>query len=54
MLYVRGQPLDYDTWAQQGNRRLVLDGESVLPYFRKSSSTTSVDSDEFAVERVAC
>jgi choline dehydrogenase len=24
MLYVRGQPLDYDTWGQLGNRGLVV------------------------------
>jgi choline dehydrogenase len=34
MLYVRGQPLDYDTWGQLGNRGWSY--ESVLPYFRKS------------------
>jgi choline dehydrogenase len=34
MLYVRGQPLDYDTWAQLGNRGWSY--ESVLPYFKKS------------------
>ena len=34
MLYVRGQPLDYDTWAQQGNRGWSYD--SILPYFKKS------------------
>ncbi len=34
MLYVRGQPLDYDTWAQQGNRGWSYD--QVLPYFKKS------------------
>jgi choline dehydrogenase len=34
MLYVRGNPLDYDTWAQFGNRGWSYD--SVLPYFRKS------------------
>ncbi len=31
-LYVRGQPLDYDTWAQLGNRGWSYD--DVLPYFR--------------------
>jgi len=36
MLYVRGQPLDYDTWAQLGNRGWSY--ESVLPYFRKSEN----------------
>jgi choline dehydrogenase len=34
MLYVRGNPLDYDTWAQFGNRGWSYD--SVLHYFRKS------------------
>ena len=34
MLYVRGQPLDYDIWSQLGNRGWSY--ESVLPYFRKS------------------
>jgi choline dehydrogenase len=34
MLYVRGNPLDYDTWAQFGNRGWSY--ESVLPYFRRS------------------
>ncbi len=34
MLYVRGNPLDYDTWAQFGNRGWSYD--SVLRYFKKS------------------
>ncbi|MFO1081738.1 MAG: choline dehydrogenase [Reyranellaceae bacterium] len=34
MLYVRGQPLDYDTWGQLGNRGWSY--ESILPYFKKS------------------
>jgi len=34
MLYVRGNHLDYDTWAQFGNRGWSYD--SVLPYFRKA------------------
>ncbi len=34
MLYVRGNPLDYNTWAQYGNRGWSYD--AVLPYFRKS------------------
>ena len=33
-LYVRGQPRDYDTWAQLGNRGWSY--EDVLPYFKKS------------------
>src|SRR4051812_33859417 len=34
MLYVRGNPLDYNTWAQFGNRGWSYD--AVLPYFRKA------------------
>ena len=34
MLYVRGNPLDYNTWAQFGNRGWSYN--AVLPYFRKS------------------
>ncbi|MGH7211978.1 MAG: GMC family oxidoreductase, partial [Acetobacteraceae bacterium] len=34
MLYVRGNHLDYDTWAQFGNRGWSYD--AVLPYFRKA------------------
>ena len=33
LVYVRGQPLDYDTWAQQGNRG--WDFDNVKTYFRK-------------------
>jgi choline dehydrogenase len=36
MLYVRGNPLDYDIWAQFGNRGWSY--EAVLPYFRKSEN----------------
>ena len=34
MLYVRGQALDYDTWAQLGNRGWSY--EEVLPFFMRS------------------
>ena len=34
MLYVRGQPLDYNMWSQLGNRGWSY--ESILPYFKKS------------------
>lgn len=34
MLYVRGQRLDYDTWAQLGNRGWSFD--DVLPYFKRA------------------
>jgi choline dehydrogenase len=33
MIFVRGQPLDFDTWAQLGNRGWSY--EAVLPYFKK-------------------
>jgi len=33
MIWVRGQPLDYDTWAQFGNRGWSYD--QVLPFFKK-------------------
>ena len=36
MLYVRGQPLDYDTWAQLGNRGWSYD--EVLPFFKRSEN----------------
>ena len=36
MLYVRGQPLDYDTWGQLGNRGWSY--EQILPYFKKSEN----------------
>ena len=36
MLYVRGQPRDYDTWAQLGNRGWSF--EEVLPLFKRSES----------------
>lgn len=39
VLYVRGQPLDYDTWSQLGNRGWSY--ESVLPYFRRSETYTN-------------
>ncbi|MYE23566.1 MAG: choline dehydrogenase [Gammaproteobacteria bacterium] len=36
MLYVRGQALDYDTWAQLGNRGWSYD--EVLPFFKRSEN----------------
>ncbi len=33
LIFVRGQPLDYDTWSQFGNRGWSYD--AVLPYFKK-------------------
>ena len=43
MLYVRGNPLDYNSWSQLGNRGWSY--ESVLPYFRKSENFEG-DGDE--------
>ena len=36
LVYVRGQPRDYDVWAQMGNRGWSFD--DVLPYFKKSEN----------------
>ena len=36
MIYVRGQPEDFDHWAQQGNRGWSWD--DVLPFFRKAEN----------------
>ena len=36
MAYIRGQPADYDHWAQLGNRGWAWD--DVLPHFRRSES----------------
>lgn len=43
MLYVRGNPLDYNSWSQLGNRGWSY--ESVLPYFKKSENFEG-DGDE--------
>ncbi|MCK1733204.1 GMC family oxidoreductase N-terminal domain-containing protein, partial [Bradyrhizobium sp. 138] len=43
MLYVRGQPLDYDKWSQLGNRGWSY--EDVLPYFKKSEYYQGDDDD---------
>jgi choline dehydrogenase len=39
LIYVRGQPLDYNLWSQFGNRGWSYD--SVLPYFKKAETFTS-------------
>jgi choline dehydrogenase len=36
MLYVRGNPIDFNTWSQLGNRGWGY--EDVLPYFKKSET----------------
>ena len=41
MLYVRGNPADYDGWAQMGCRGWSY--EDVLPYFKKSENYASGD-----------
>ena len=45
MLYVRGNALDYNTWAQQGCRGWSFD--DVLPYFKKSEDFRGDGEDEF-------
>ncbi|HEX3535927.1 MAG TPA: GMC family oxidoreductase N-terminal domain-containing protein [Stellaceae bacterium] len=44
MIYVRGQPEDFDHWAQLGNRGWSWD--DVLPYFKRAESWES-GADEF-------
>src|SRR5579864_4439526 len=44
MIYVRGQPEDFDHWAQLGNRGWDWDG--VLPYFKQAESWEGGE-DEF-------
>jgi len=44
MIYVRGQPEDFDHWAQLGNRGWSWD--DVLPYFKKAEDWES-GADEF-------
>ncbi|MDA1311364.1 MAG: GMC family oxidoreductase N-terminal domain-containing protein [Proteobacteria bacterium] len=45
MLYVRGNPADYDGWAQMGCRGWSFD--EVLPFFRKSESYKSGGDGDF-------
>jgi choline dehydrogenase len=45
MLYVRGNPADYDNWAQLGCRGWTYD--EVLPYFRKSETYRGGGDPEF-------
>ena len=44
MIYVRGQPEDFDHWGQLGNRGWSWD--DVLPYFKKAESWEG-EADEF-------
>jgi choline dehydrogenase len=43
MIYVRGQPEDFDHWGQLGNRGWSWDG--VLPYFKKAESWEGGEDD---------
>ncbi len=43
LIYIRGQPEDYDHWAQRGNRGWAWD--DVLPYFRKAERWEGEGSD---------
>jgi choline dehydrogenase len=45
MLYVRGNPADFDGWAQMGCRGWSF--EDVLPYFRKSETYKQGDDPEY-------
>ena len=44
MLYVRGNPADYDGWAQRGCKDWGY--EQVLPYFMKSEDFRGADADD--------
>ncbi len=46
LVYVRGQPLDYDIWAQQGNRGWSYD--DVLPIFKRLEHYEAEISDDRA------
>ncbi len=45
MLYVRGNPMDYDNWAQMGCRGWSYD--EVLPFFKQSETYRGVGDPEF-------
>jgi choline dehydrogenase len=45
MLYVRGNPMDYDNWAQMGCRGWSY--EEVLPFFKKSETYRGAGDPEF-------
>lgn len=49
LIFVRGQALDYDTWAQFGNRGWSYD--SVLPYFKKMETFEKGERDAIAETR---
>jgi choline dehydrogenase len=44
MLYVRGQPADYDGWAQRGNQGWAYD--DVLPFFKKAEHSEALAAGE--------
>jgi choline dehydrogenase len=46
LVYVRGQPLDYDIWAQQGNRGWSYD--DLLPIFKRLEHYESAPADDRA------
>src|SRR4029077_9985710 len=45
MLYVRGNPMDYDNWAQMGCRGWSYD--EVLPFFKQSETYRGAGDPEF-------
>ncbi len=49
MLYVRGNPADYDGWAQRGCRGWSY--EEVLPYFKQAESYRGAGEDDYRGRR---
>ena len=45
MVYIRGNPADYDQWSQAGNQGWSYD--EVLPYFKRAESFDGQGDDEY-------
>ncbi len=45
MVYVRGQPLDFNSWAQRGCKGWGYD--DVLPYFKRAEGQTRIEDEDY-------